>query len=214
MQATTVPEAMISSALLDKKYAVTARFEGNYRPVLEITLESHRSPTPVDAIVVMMNPGSSEPKPGFGQAKGMVPTKPDPTQYQVMRLMERCQWSRVRVLNLSDLQNRSSAKFLEEINRLGDDISHSIFSPKRTKELQAALERAPGAPIILAWGCHSGLEPLATLARDALKGEKRIVGKEGARGGWRYWHPLLRNAKFQRQWLDEVSAQLSHGLRG
>lgn len=198
---------MTSSALLDQKYSVTARFEGEYRPVLEITLESGRPPAPVDAVVVMMNPGSSAPKPGFARENGMVPTVPDPTQYQVMRLMEKCQWGRVRVLNLSDLRNADSADFRERLKLSGEDIGHSIFSPKRTAELQAGLDRAPGAPIIAAWGCHNGLESLATLALDALKGNS-IIGRPGVHGEWRYWHPLLRNAKFQRQWVEEVFAQL------
>lgn len=200
---------MTSSAVLDQKYTVTARFDGRYRPVLEISLESGRSPASVNALVVMMNPGSSIPKPGFELEVGMVPTLPDPTQYQVMRLMERCDWSRVRILNLSDIRDANSENFRERMKQDGEDISHSIFSPSRTDELRAALDRRAGAPIIAAWGCHSALKPLATLALSAMKGN-RVLGKLGARGEWRYWHPLLRNAKLQRQWVDEVVA----GVRG
>lgn len=70
---------------------------------------SHRKP---DTIFIMMNPGSSRPLTEVNNrihAKAihelpisLVPTTPDTTQYQLMRLMHYCEWRDVRVLNLSD----------------------------------------------------------------------------------------------------------------
>src|SRR5438128_2289474 len=74
-----------------------------------------------DAIFVMMNPGSSRPlvevdnrirASGIHELRvSLVPTKPDTTQYQVMRLMHHCQWRHVRVLNLSDIRCAGSGEF-------------------------------------------------------------------------------------------------------
>jgi hypothetical protein len=75
-----------------------------------------------DAIVVMMNPGSSQPTDSvpeeveltrFLLTLKLVATKPDTTQYQIMRLMHYCGWDHVRVLNLSDLREASSASFVK-----------------------------------------------------------------------------------------------------
>ena len=99
------------------------------RSVLEIASKTHAPKEPSelsmlrpDAVFVMMNPGSSRPlvevnNPIHAKAIhklpiSLVPTRPDTTQYQVMRLMHfRC-WRHVRVLNLSDLRNPKSAEFI------------------------------------------------------------------------------------------------------
>ncbi len=72
---------------------------------------SSRTP---DAVFIMMNPGSSRPlievrnhihaEAIHELLISLVPTKPDTTQYQVMRVMHYCEWRHVRVLNLSDLR--------------------------------------------------------------------------------------------------------------
>src|SRR5436309_3436598 len=91
------------------------------RSVLEIVQSEHAPQTMAalsirkpDAIFIMMNPGSSRPltevdnhihaKAIHDLSISMVPTKPDTTQYQVMRVMYFCEWRHVRVLNLSDFR--------------------------------------------------------------------------------------------------------------
>jgi len=70
----------------------------------------------------------------------LVPTKPDTTQYQVMRLMHFQEWRHVRVLNLSNLRSPKSTEFIKMFQRLEDDSnldSHSIFSDARMDDLSS-----------------------------------------------------------------------------
>ena len=65
-----------------------------------------------NAVVVMMNPGSSAPLQGYAgrQSEGVaVPAMPDKVQYQIMRLMAAADWSHVRIVNLADIRAASSA---------------------------------------------------------------------------------------------------------
>ena len=129
---------------------------------------SHRKP---DAVFIMMNPGSSRPLTDVHNrihAKAihelpisLVPTKPDTTQYQVMRLMHYCQWRHVRVLNLSDLRCSNSGDFFRQFEELEAELSfdaHSVFSDRRKAELALKLTKA--VPVIRAWGVSPHLDPL------------------------------------------------------
>ena len=97
------------------------------RSVLEIIYnaeETEASEVP-DAVVIMMNPGSSRPLDmsyipkcysvsdvlGGGWSRELIPARPDNAQYQLMRLMLLKKWKHVRVLNLSDLRNGNSGNF-------------------------------------------------------------------------------------------------------
>jgi hypothetical protein len=193
-----------------------------FRRVLEIGSPSHDSLA--DAVVVMMNPGGSIPcDPHESSTDKMVPTHPDETQFRIMELMERVRWRYVRVLNLSDLRNPDSGRFMEEIQRFKDnkEHEHSMFSSDRNEELLSFLRRAPDAPIIAAWGCNNSLEPLARQALSSLKNE-RLVGRTGGSKRqlqlankspelqWRYWHPLLRSTPKQNEWLESMVRQIKH----
>ena len=84
-----------------------------------------------DAVFIMMNPGSSRPLVDVKNRIAadelhelpisLVPTKPDTTQYQVMRLMHHCEWRHVRVLNLSDLRCSKSGEFFKQFKGLEDE---------------------------------------------------------------------------------------------
>lgn len=75
-----------------------------------------------DAVVVMMNPGSSRPlgeDDWAGDApdrrpKRLVAARPDTTQYQIMRTMGYMGWEHVRVVNLSDLHESKSSAFVRD----------------------------------------------------------------------------------------------------
>ena len=105
------------------------------RSVLEISDKSRMpkdqselSQLSPDAVFIMMNPGSSKPLEQVSTRIhvdaihelpiSLVPTKPDTTQYQVMRLMHFRRWRHVRVLNLSDLRSSKSPEFIKLYQRL------------------------------------------------------------------------------------------------
>ena len=129
-----------------------------------------------DAVVIMMNPGSSRPiedgdtdslltmPPPGGFQKPLVLTQPDNTQYQIMRIMVSKNWNHVRVLNISDLRDPKSPSFIARTQKLAalpGGAMHSMFCEERTAERKAMLRRKSGAPFILGWGQDAGLIPLA-----------------------------------------------------
>ena len=218
----------IPAKLLKQQFRVTGHFYNVVvygqclpcRSSLEIVREAafaHPSESDPDAIVVMMNPGSSQPldqlpeEVRHGQfplgRKRLVPTKPDTTQYQIMRLMHYCAWDYVRVLNLSDLRDASSASFLTKYHALEKEHAyskHSIFCPSREAELAEALRRLPEAPVISAWGTSAQLDLLIRRCTDAIKEHCAFVGLKHAEGSDRYLHPLPRKQDAKRAWVDSM----------
>ena len=164
---------------------------------------------PADLVVVMMNPGSSQPLPSMDNHLGFVPTRPDNTQYQILRLMLRAQakgktWRHARVLNLSDLRTPKSAELFVKLGQYAADPRHSIFFPERQAELIHAL--GPTAtPVLRAWGLNPTLQPWAEQALRALR-ERPVLGI--SEGSTAFRHPLPQRADLQKIWLDQVSAQV------
>lgn len=167
-----------------------------------------------NAVFVMMNPGSSWPLQGGwdGAAprstpKRLVLAKPDTTQYQVMRVMDRMRWERVRVINLSDLHESRSSEFVRRYPALGQ--AHSIFSAGRRGELARELQRQDGAPLVLAWGVHPRLAPLIAQALPLLKEAGPCLGVQRpdvAGGGYFHLLPQLQGDKLAR--VDALCEQL------
>ena len=176
---------------------------------------SHRKP---DAVFIMMNPGSSRPLVEVNNrihAKAihelpisLVPTKPDTTQYQVMRIMHYCEWQHVRVLNLSDLRCSKSGEFFKQFKGLEEELSfdaHSVFSDRRKDELASKL--IDGISVIRAWGVSPHLDPLIDRCLARLIKTKTVRGlmKEGATG--KYLHPLPSLQTQQVEWVNRMVEQ-------
>ena len=142
------------------------------RSVLEITNQCHRTPNVLlnqqpDAVVVMMNPGSSRPLQMVNQQIlepenirahcRLVLTRPDNTQHTVRQIMAQMDYQHIRVLNLSDLCQSKSAKFFntlrreETIQHNGIQAPHSIFSQCRAEELRYRMNPC-GRIVIAGWG--------------------------------------------------------------
>lgn len=212
---------------LKKQFSVLGHFYnvvvGGKRVFCRSSLEIVRDTSPSrvdaapDALVVMMNPGSSQPLATVPEEvdhtalaltrKKLVATKPDTTQYQLMRLMHYCGWNHVRVLNLSDLREASSASFVKQYRSLEDAhkySKHSIFCPSRERELSESLRRSPDAPIISAWGTSQQLDPLIQRCTRALNAHGHFVGLRHADGLDRFLHPLPRMQAAKQAWLDDM----------
>lgn len=175
-----------------------------------------------DAIFIMMNPGSSEPleevhhivpEDGIGQLEiSLVRTKPDITQYQVMRAMHYCGWAHVRVLNLSDMRDPQSGKFVErysQIERSTGFTAHSLFSDERACELARKLVKNPQTPVVCAWGVSPDLEPLIDrcLARvSKLPGLTGLLKPETRN---KYFHPLPTLQSGKIKWVDDMVALIN-----
>jgi hypothetical protein len=175
---------------------------------------------PPDAVVIMMNPGSSRPiEDGdtdslltmplpAGFQKPLVLTQPDNTQYQIMRIMVSKHWKHVRVLNISDLRDPKSPSFIAKTKALAGlpgGAKHSLFCEARAAERGQMLRRKPGAPFILGWGQDAGLIPLAKQCLSCITGEKTITvpaGNDPALTA--HPSPMLQSKK--EEWLDTILA--------
>lgn len=169
-----------------------------------------------DALFIMMNPGSSKPRqkrfvpPVLSEAdlsnqllkQQIVTTKPDTTQYQLMRLMQVINWDHVRILNLSDIRQPKSSKFLKQVKQMDNPI-HSIFAPERSIELGCAMRNLkPKAPTVCAWGVNEKLRDLSMLCLQSIPSD-RIVGVYYAEGFYR--HPLPSLIQNKIEWLDNIT---------
>lgn len=218
--------AFIPASNLKLKYNVSGHFYSlqvletevlKCRSVLEITSNSAEGKLMADAVFVMMNPGSSRPVVEKDQAvisdvisqlsTKLVPTVPDTTQYQVMRIMHYKGWQHVRVINLSDLRDPNSGSFSQryvQLERESGSTLHSIFSPQRSAELKHHLSRKPLGPIVCAWGVSDNLNPLIERASAILSLESAVTGfmKPGHSG--KYFHPLPSMQIQKEQWVAQM----------
>lgn len=174
-----------------------------------------------DAIFIMMNPGSSRPLEevhnlisarSINQLEGsLVPTKPDTTQYQVMRVMRHFGWNHVRVLNISDLREAKSNIFVgrfREIEERTAFAAHSLFADERSAELRRKLIKKPDAPIVCAWGVSPDLEPLIERCLMQMNGESGLTGLLKLGTTNKYFHPLPTLQKDKQRWVRELVVHL------
>ena len=194
------------------------------RSVLEIVSKSETpaqlaaiSKMKPDAVFIMMNPGSSKPLTevnnqvaanGIGElAISLVPTRPDTTQYQVMRVMHYCQWRHVRVLNLSDLRCTKSTLFFKQYQLLEETAkydAHSIFSEARAEELASKLPKSKTMPVVLAWGVSPQLDPLIARCTARISGRQIVRGLLKEETTDKYFHPLPTLQKQKLQWVENM----------
>jgi hypothetical protein len=176
-----------------------------FRDVLEIKkkLECGNS---VDLMVVMMNPGSSEP---INEKYNGIMTlaKPDDTQFQIMKVMCACDLKYARIVNLSNLIESKSSCFYKWINNNEEkysifDEDSDLYRPEFHKEL------VKGVPYILAWGVNYSLRFLAKSALTMLKDEnKYYMPKKGGKE-FQIFHPYQRYQSKRDEWVSEIIKQL------
>jgi hypothetical protein len=175
-----------------------------------------------DAVVIMMNPGSSRPvEEGDTDSllsmplpenfkKPLVLTQPDNTQYQLMRIAVSKGWKHIRILNISDIRDPKSPSFIartKALDGIEGGAAHSLFSKIRKTERERMLKRKPGAPFILGWGQDAGLIPLATQCMDCIKGEKTVTVPAGTDPALTaHPSPMLQAKK--EAWLESILAAL------
>lgn len=118
----------------------------------------------IDAVVVMVNPGSCKPETKLNHTlpgkMEMLPATSDPTQHQLMRLMERMGWNELTIVNLSDIceGNLSRFKAIEQKFK-AEGIPHSIFQEGNTVERDELLANADH--LIFAWGGSDNAKRMA-----------------------------------------------------
>jgi hypothetical protein len=176
-----------------------------------------------DAIFIMMNPGSSKPLDNNYKIKpcnnvgslqiSLIPTKPDTTQYQIMRVMRVQEWSYVRILNLSDMRDPKSGKFIERFREIESQTGfegHSIFADIRNNELNTKLKRKKASPVIRSWGVSTDLDPLIERCENKILEitDKTGLLKEGTIN--KYFHPLPTLQKNKEKWVNDMVNKLKY----
>jgi hypothetical protein len=166
------------------------------------------------AVVVMMNPGSSKPVDSNytekvhlpyeirsnSWEKELVPTKPDPAQYQIMRLMLLVRWSHVRVINLSDLRNGNSGNFAEDFSdasSLDPSEPFCISDSGRRTELLTYCQDAPH--ILAGWGSVEVLRKQAITFLDTFSSISGIALERP----W-YAYPSPSMFIYKIRWLENI----------
>lgn len=222
---------------LKKEYVVYASFyqleydDGRKiacRNILEIfnreTYKDLSKRNKLDAIFIMMNSGRSKAKKKNYQAPSvkeadiikhqqiainLLETKPDNTQYQLMRIMKEKDWKHIKVLNLSDYRQAKSNEFYKDIEDLKQNdryCIHSIFSKKRTKELSKYFN-CREAKIIAAWGIDEALDELIIQAISCNKISKRI-GVNINKDQLHYSHAGPQKLTYKVKWLESILKQV------
>jgi len=135
-----------------------------------------------DLTVIMMNPGSSKPLESVNLKtydlkkeliinKDLVLTRPDNTQYQIMRIMYEKNYKHIRVINVCDLIETKSTNLVKLLAGINLNTS-SIFSSYRAQELSLYLKNID--TVLLAWGAVKGLEKYYINALNLLESKNKI----------------------------------------
>ncbi len=189
--------------------------ELSFRDVLLISdVENISDNFVVDLLVVMMNPGSSEPLNTNDKitvfSKECVLTKPDNTQSQVMEVMTENGYGTAVVINLSDVREPKSSHFSRKLKGLSFGSvgeKHSLFSEQRYEELSGIIDKCGSCPVIFASGVNYKLRFLTREAISKFE-DNRIIGIKNMKD--LFYHPLPRSKQKQEEWVDEINRQIRH----
>lgn len=165
-----------------------------------------------DALFVLVNPGSCQPEyedyqfPNYNNDISKIPfaqAKPDPTQYQIMRLMERRGWNMIYIINLSDLRSGNIEEFRMNLNNFEKkhNDSHSIFSGERKWTINSHLSLK--TKVIAGWGTNSFISKRASHALSVLKELSKIHGLPHNTTPL-YYHPFPMIKASCIKWLDDI----------
>jgi len=178
----------------------------NFRKLLRIVNKENPNGV-IDLLVIMMNPGSSKQESDTEILDKEVNCRPDPTQYQIMRVMENTSRKHAVVLNLSDLRNAKSQAFYKRIPELESSFeAHSIFSESRYSEIESYLQIS--IPVIAAWGVSPKLDLLSQKAWNLLHNTP-VIGWFKDENKRIPYHPYPRHQAKRKEWIIQICNHLS-----
>lgn len=178
--------------------------EQKFRKYLNIKYKNSTVTEP-DLMVIMMNPGSSQPVDGVTTDKETEVIS-DNTQAQIMAVMEQCGFKYARVLNLSDVCQPKSKQFYKTLEILEKDvISHSIFYDSRNNDFKKFFKY--NVPVIYAWGVSRHLKVLAQLCVEKTN-VKNPLGVKKDNYHLAYWHPMQRFKSNREKWVGDIVQQV------
>lgn len=145
------------------------------RNILTICRKNNSKHIQQDAIFVMMNPGSSKPKKGsdYGTIytlnnfknngghtiNNLVDAEPDNVHLYTMEIMDRKQWNKVTIVNLSDIREADSNKFKKKyrdiMKVITDKESQTITSIFNHKRQEKDIIFNNVTDVVVAWGANN-----------------------------------------------------------
>ena len=169
-----------------------------------------------NALVVMVNPGSSQPTdkeyviPPYHENLmeiPMVEASSDQTQHQLMRLMEFRGWDMIYIINLSDLIEGNLASFQDALNafRNNENHEHSIFSPNRREQINKLLSK--NTKMIVGWGVQPIMKKEMYEALMILEEHGKVIGVRHQTPPY-YLHPKPALIEDRIQWLVHMKKLL------
>lgn len=168
-----------------------------------------------DISIIMMNPGSSEPK-NIDEDKNsdfldrFVIAHPDPTQNQIMEVMENCGFEYAKIINLSDVRNGNSKLFYELLDKDLKGKVHSIFSNEDC--IKGYLN--PNSAFLFAWGVNHKLKELSQNALNQIEKlfgkDLKIHGLKHSKNSVGYYHPFPRTKTAQDNWVINITKQIKN----
>ena len=177
----------------------------NFRKYLNIKRKGTDVKIP-DLMVVMMNPGSSQPLNKQDNQRKETPAKPDNTQTQIMKIMQVGNFNYARVLNLSDVREPKSELLYPMLKKMeAQNINHSIFAEERKDDFNKLWIK--NTSVIFGWGVNYRLRYLALKALSACD-ITNPIGLLKPNTNWAYYHPLPPNTNTQKDWVSGISKQL------
>lgn len=188
-----------------------------------------------DAVIVMLNPGSSRPCDDQAPSNCISPsdinpdarsnlilTRPDPTQRKIEKVMACLQLNHVRVLNLFDIREPESKKLIDRVREsldlgsgrhLDEDPEikpYSIFSDERSSEFTSRFNATNR--IVIAWGREARAKNFYRKCYCRLSDLGiPIIGwqREGPNDDRTYYHPGRKDGWSRyiiNNWPDEPDA--------
>jgi len=169
----------------------------------------------VDALFVLVNPGSCQPiekdyiYPAYDNLKEIpfVRAASDQTQHQIMRLMERMGWNLTYIINLSDLQAGNIDDFRRKLKIFEANTNdiHSIFSDNRRKAIKILISE--NTHIIAGWGTKTFLRKKAYHALEVLSDLGEVRGLPHTIEPF-YRHPFPMIKDKCMKWINDMEVEL------
>lgn len=205
-------------------YDILARKERfRCRSILEI---NGGSQSELDFVVIMTNPGSSEPTDSNYRPEVITPTQieegewkrelvpavPDQTQYQIMRLMEKIGAKKVQVFNLCDLRNGKATSLECDYRRAFRCDPLASFSITHSSRLNVLKEKIALSVLkipILGWGKNEFLRIYAERVLSEFPSHLGVALKKP----W-FSHPGPLRKEHKLRWLSIMLNQINQAQQG
>jgi len=129
----------------------------------------------VDAIFIVMNPGSTKPVNDKDDENEMTQAQHDPALEQIKTVINKKKWKHARVLSLSDIREYPRHEFYKKLRKIAGiskGEQHSIFDKDRKADLEKVWNLKENAPVIAAWGADDILVRLIKKCTETLKNKE------------------------------------------